>query len=79
MSLFGVPKKRNNKYVFYKNGRARYNYEALYEEFKKREYMTPLEIKELTGVNSVQEIITTMSLLYPIYEAGYGKYALLKL
>lgn len=41
---------------------------------------TSKDIRAFTGAgkSSVQGIITTLSLTYPIYEKGYGKYTLLK-
>lgn len=69
-----------NKYVRLKNGIASYNYEAIYEAIRGKEYFTPNDLKTITGVHekSLQGIITSLSLTYPIYEVSYGKYAVLK-
>jgi len=76
LNLFGA----ETKYVRLKNGKASYNYEAIYEAIRDRAYFTPNDLKIITGTNtkSLQGVITALSLIYPIYEVSYGKYALLK-
>lgn len=93
MILFGAKKTRTEKkYVTFKDGRLSvrrdgridgrtvYDYEAIYEYIREKDFFTPNDIRTFTGAteSSVQGIITTLSLTYPIYEKGYGKYALLK-
>lgn len=85
MILFGAKKtKTEKKYVTFKggrpDGRTVYDYEAIYEYIKDKDFFTSKDIRAFTGAGegSVQGILTTLSLTYPIYEKGYGKYALLK-
>ena len=53
------------------------DYELLYEELKKAP-LTFSQIRALSGVphSGVAQIITTLSLHYPVYEAGRGVYKL---
>lgn len=62
------------------DGRTVYDYESIYEYIRGKESFTSKDLRAFTGAGegSVQGIITTLSLTYPIYEKGYGKYALLK-
>lgn len=89
MILFGAKKTRTErKYVTFKDGRSNcrldgrtvYDYESIYNYIRSKDFFTSKDIRAFTGAGegSVQGIITTLSLTYPIYEKGYGKYALLK-
>lgn len=85
MILFGAKKtKTEKKYVTFKDvrqdGRTVYDYESIYNYIRGKDFFTSKDIRAFTGAGegSIQGIITTLSLTYPIYEKGYGKYALLK-
>lgn len=85
MILFGVKKtKMEKKYVTFKggrpDGRTVYDYESIYNYIRGKDFFTSKDIRAFTGAGegSVQGILTTLSLTYPIYEKGHGKYALLK-
>lgn len=73
--LFEAKKKKKSL----KNSKI--DYAALYEYIQGMDFFTPQDIKNFIGVknNSVQGIITGLSLLYPVYELSYGKYAILKI
>lgn len=55
------------------------DYEKLYELFKKQKYVSFSEIERLSGVEhcGVAQVITTLSLRFPIYETEiFGVYKL---
>ena len=79
MILFGAKKtKTEKKYVTFKGGRP--DGRTVYNYIRGKDFFTSKDIRAFTGAGegSVQGILTTLSLTYPIYEKSYGKYALLK-
>lgn len=58
--------------------RKHVNYELLYQKLKEKP-LTFTEIKELTGIknkSAMQQVITTLSIKYPIWQPKTGVYKL---
>lgn len=60
-----------------KKERQKIDYDFLYSEIKRRGSMTTAEIQRLTGTSrsGVQNVITILSIDYPIWQPARGVYA----
>ena len=71
----------NSRYVSVNGKRFVINYEALFHDLKKDGRTFGLsDLQKRTGLPyySIQGLVDTMSIQYPIYSPSYGEYAILQ-